>query len=74
MKITSKAKAMSILRSGSNLIVGCYCTGKYKWTGKSADYIGKEVEDLNGVHAVYVERRTDSDGPYARMMSIHEGE
>jgi len=50
-----------------------YDCGKYKWTGKSADYVGKETRAKhpnNGgsTFAVWTERRTDSDGAYACLM------
>ena len=72
MKIVSKSQAMK-LKSELNLKITRFCTGKYKWTGKASDYIGKEVSDIDNVYAVYVERRVDSDGPYARMMSVSGG-
>ena len=79
MKITTKAKAMSILTdslfnpvNGHTLSIGKFDGGKYKWTGSQKHYVGKEVTDIDWVHAVYVERRTDSDGPYAQLMSIGE--
>lgn len=79
MKITTKKKANGILVdslftpvNGKTLIDMKYCTGKYKWTGKASDYVGNEVADLQGLHAVYVVRRTDSDGAYAQIRCITE--
>ena len=79
MRIVSKKEANDILVNslfnpvnGKTLREGKFCTGKYTWTGSQKYYIGKEVVDIPGVHAVYVVRRQDSDGPYAQMRSIHE--
>ena len=79
MQIVSKKKAMDILTNslfnpvnGGTLNTSKFCAGKYNWTGKAADYVGKVVPDIKGVHAVYVQRRTDSNGPYAQMMAISE--
>ena len=81
MKIVSKREADKILVNslfqpinGKTLSRGVFDAGKYAWTGKASDYAGKEVIDIKGVHAVYVERRVDSDGPYAALLSIHEAE
>ena len=79
MKIVSKKQANDILINslfkpvnGKTLNDNKFCTGKYKWTGRASDYIGKDVPDLRGVHAVYVVRRNDSDGAYAQMRCISE--
>ena len=79
MKIISKKEANSILTNslfkpvnGKTLSIGKFDSGKYKWHGSQKHYIGREVHDIERVHAVYVERRTDSDGPYAQIMCIHE--
>jgi len=79
MHIVSKRDANKILTdslfspiNGKTLSIGKFDSGKYKWHGSQKHYIGKKVTDLCGIHAVYVERRTDSDGPYAQLMCIHE--
>ena len=79
MKIISKRKANLILTNslfnpivGRTLSIGKFDSGKYKWTGSQKNYIGREVQDIPTVHAVYVERRQDSNGPYAQIMCIHE--
>ena len=45
--------------------------GKYKWTGTLKDYYDKEVPDIDGVVAVYPERRKDSYGVYVALMAVH---
>ena len=68
MQVISKKDALKFLTPDRMLFK--YCSGKYDWTGKAADYLGKEVRDLKGIHTVYVERRTDSNGPYACLMCV----
>lgn len=72
MKIVSKSQANTIARRYPNAIRTRFDAGKYKWTGSSADYIGRDVLDISFVRAVYVERRQDQEGAYAVLMSISE--
>ena len=79
MHIISKREANKILVdslfnpvNGHTLNIEKYDNGKYEWHGSQKHYIGKEVKRINGVHAVYVERRTNSDGAYAQVMCISE--
>jgi hypothetical protein len=78
MKITTKAKANSILVNSlfegkRTLNIMKYDNGKYAWNGKASEYIGNVVENVSStVKALYVERRTDKDGPYAQVMCICE--
>jgi len=58
--------------NGHTLNVSKFDNGKYEWTGKAKDYIGKEVIDIPGVYAVYPERRKDKDGSYCQLMCISE--
>ena len=74
MKIVSKADANAILK---NLVckrvpveIEKFDSGKYKWSGTQKDYIGKEVQKLPGVEAVYVVRRQDRYGVYAQLLSV----
>ena len=62
MKIMKKAEAMKI--PGRTIK---YSVGKYKSTGSQLDYVGRDIE-VNNVVALWVERRTDENGPYARIM------
>ena len=76
IKITSKRDAMR--QSLNTLFAGPktatrvwpYCTGKYKWHGSAAHYIGQVLEVSDDVVAVWVERRTDTHGAYAKMMCL----
>jgi hypothetical protein len=76
IQITSKKKAMDILinslfQADETLNKAKYDNGKYVWSGSQKDYIGKEIDDLNGsVKAAYVERRSDTDGPYCQVMCV----
>jgi hypothetical protein len=79
MKVTTKKQAMNILTqslfkpvNGKTLSVGKFDNGHYQWHGSQSYYVGKEVLDIEWVHAVYVERRQDKDGPYAQLMAVHE--
>ena len=68
MKVISQHDALDLMNSSR--VVEAFDSAKYKWTGKSADYIGKEVPTLSGVVAVYVTRRQDKDGPYGKLMCV----
>lgn len=68
MKVVSQHEALDLMNS--ERVVEAFDSAKYKWTGKSADYIGKEVPKLSGVVAVYVTRRQDKDGAYAKLMCV----
>ena len=70
MKIVKKSEAMKILKSNTGSKIVKFCTGKYKWEGSQKTHIGREVVDNQDVLAVYVERRQDSDGPYAQMQCV----
>lgn len=76
MKITTKRKAKSIqtdtlFTHKKTATIGKYDNSKYEWTGKASNYVGKDVENVfDGLLAVYVERRTNSDGPYAQVMCV----
>lgn len=79
MKIISKKQAKNILINslfnpvnGHTLNINKFDKGKYKWLGSQKTYIGKEVIDIEGVHAVYVERRQNKNGAYAQLMCISE--
>jgi len=79
MKVTTKREANKILTNslfnpvnGHTLSVGKFDGGKYQWHGSQKHYVGHDVPDIRGVHAVFIERRSDSDGPYGQLMCIHE--
>jgi len=72
MKIISKKQAISkildtLFVPGGTARREKYDNGKYKWT-KEKDLIGRVVQDLPGVIAVYVEKRKDKNGYYAQVM------
>ena len=68
--VVSKSTAMRIKDSTKESTIMKYCNGKYEWYGSAKHYIGKEVDASPNVLAIYVERREDRHGPYARMMCI----
>jgi len=61
---------MKIKLNHTNTKIMKYCNGKYQWHGSAKHYIGKEVECSSNVLTIYVERRQDSHGAYARMMCV----
>jgi len=74
MQITTKRKANSLIieslfKDKKTLTAMKYDNGKYEWTGKASDYIGKDVPNCSDdVKAVWVERRSNSNGVYAQVM------
>jgi hypothetical protein len=79
MKVISKSAALKLLAESKNspvngkpLSKGKFDGGKYIWDGSQEKYIGRDVPDIEGVHAVYMERCQDAWGPFARAMCIHE--
>lgn len=70
--VVKKSVAMAMLKNYPNCRIMMYDNGKYSWTGSAKHYIGREVEVADNIKAVWVERRQDSYGPYARAMCITE--
>ena len=71
LNITTKAEALTVLQSTPNCRRFPYCSGKYKWEGSARPYFGRPIDAVSEeVKAIYVEHRTDKDGPYAKMMCI----
>ncbi|WP_426818237.1 DUF987 domain-containing protein [Winslowiella sp. 2C04] len=70
MKIISKRQAMTIYRQHPQTRLFRFCTGKYHWSGSVCYYYGREVQDINGVLAVFAERRQDCSGPYVCLRSV----
>lgn len=71
LEITTQAQAEKILRQTPGARRTIYSAGKYKWSGSSKDYVGRREENVcSDIRAIYVERRTDADGPYAKVMCI----
>ena len=79
MNIITKSAANKILVNslftpinGHTLSIAKFDNGKYEWKGSAKAYLGLETPECKGVHAVYVERRTNIDGAYAQLMCICE--
>ena len=76
MKIISKKQANDILVSslfnpGRTFNKDKFNSMKHIWFGSQKHYIGKDVPNIPGIHAIYVERRQNKDGPYAQLMCIY---
>ena len=76
MKIITKTQADKILTAslftpvnGKTPNRSRFDSGKYK---ADVSFIGRDVPDLAGVHAVYAVRQTDADGAYTRLMCVCE--
>lgn len=70
MKIISKRQAMHIYRQHPESKLSAFGTGHYQWHRSICRYYGREVQDISGVLAVFVERRQDRAGPYAILRSV----
>lgn len=70
MKITSKRQAMAIYRRHPESCLLRFCTWKYRWSDSICHYADREVHDINGVLAVFAERRQDRNGPYVVLRSV----
>lgn len=70
MNIIPKCQAMHIWRQHPKSRLFAFCTGRYQWHGSVCHYYGKEVQDISGVLAVFVEHRQDRLGPYAVLRSV----
>ncbi|ELA9367538.1 DUF987 family protein [Vibrio parahaemolyticus] len=67
LAIGTRAEGIKIAKA-NNAKVWKYCTGKYKWHGSAKHYIGREEVVDREVLALWVERRSDRNGPYAQIM------
>ncbi|NAX34113.1 DUF987 family protein [Vibrio sp. V27_P1S3P104] len=70
MKITKRSDAMKIANEHQTARIGKYDSGKYIWQGSQDHYVGKEEKVSDEILALWVERRTDRDGPYAQVMCL----
>lgn len=70
MKIISKRQAMTIYRQHPESRLFRFCTGKYQCSGGICHYYGWKVQNINGVLAVFAERRQDRNGPYVILRSV----
>ena len=71
MKIISKQTAMTLLAANPKLEAEKFWPARFTWRLESS-YLGEEVDNIPGVHAVYVVRRTDIFGAYTQFMCIKE--
>ncbi|WP_185172247.1 DUF987 family protein [Escherichia coli] len=55
MKIITRGEAMRIHRQHPASRLFPFCTGKYRWHGSAEAYTGREVQDIPGVLAVFVQ-------------------
>lgn len=67
LKFGTRAEGIKIAKANKAKICK-YCTGKYKWHGSAKHYIGREEIVDREVLALWVERRSDRNGPYAQIM------
>ncbi len=74
IQVVSKATADKILTeslfkpvNGRTLSVGKYDGGKYA----PGAYVGRNVKVGDHVHAIYMVRRKDRDGPYMQAMCVY---
>jgi hypothetical protein len=70
MQIIRRSEARTIKRQTPGAYTFPYCTGKYKWNGSEKSWLGKDVGASSDLLAVYVERRQDVHGAYAKMMCV----
>lgn len=68
MKIVTKSEANRILVENPNARRWRFDRAKY--AGPASAFVGRDVVDIQGVLAVYPERRQDADGPYVVLRSI----
>lgn len=70
IKVTKRSDAMKIANEHPTARIGKYDCGKYAWHGSQEHYVGKEEKVSDRILALWVERRTDRDGPYAQVMCL----
>ncbi|BBM67876.1 hypothetical protein VA249_45220 (plasmid) [Vibrio alfacsensis] len=68
--IQKRSEAMRIALEHPTAKVMKYDNGKYTWHGSQTHYLGKQQQVTDCVLALWVERRTDRDGPYAQVMCL----
>jgi len=56
--------------NGKTLNVSKYSGGKYD---PKQSFVGRQIEVYDYVHALYMRRGKDKDGPYQTLMCICEG-
>lgn len=68
LAIQTRSDAMKVAEANPSAIRMKYDSGKYTWHGSQAHYVGREEKVSDEILALWVERRTDSNGPYAQVM------
>lgn len=70
--ISKRSSAKKMIAKHPNASVYKFCTGKYKWHGSESHYVGQQYDASDKIVAIWVERRTDTHGPYALLMCLKE--
>lgn len=71
VQVMSKANAMALYHLAPDAYqIQAFDQGKYAWTGRAANYVGKEVPQVTDVEAVFPERRQDENGPYCVLRCV----
>lgn len=68
--VTTGSEADRILKNTTGARHFPYCSGRYAWHGTAKDYIGRSLSVPDGILCVYVQRRADNHGAYAKFMCI----
>lgn len=68
--VTTSSQADRTLKNTTGARRFPYCSGKYAWNGSSKDYIGRSLNVSDEILCVYVQRRSDRYGAYAKLMCI----
>lgn len=61
---------MHIYRQYPESRLSAFGTRLYQWHGSVCHHYGREVQDISGLLAVFVERRQGRVGPYAIFRSV----
>lgn len=66
INVIKKSEAMKMAKEHEGFCsIKKYCDANYIWHGSENAYVGRTQQVPDRVLALWVERRTDSDGPYA---------
>ena len=69
MRLISRSAAISLLANAPALTKIRLDMGKYDWN-KRGSFKDRDIDVGPHVHAIWMERRQDSDGPYAIFMCL----
>lgn len=70
MKIISKPPAITLYRQHPGSRLFRFSSVKYKWSGSICHYVGREVENICGVLAVFAECCQDCNGHYVILRNV----